>query len=75
MKVQLVARPYDNLHWKEYDEVLMQVINQEEGLTNLTIVTGMDFGYTCSTFILRLGIRSEIDAENKTFSIIENALV
>ena len=36
----IVGRPYDNLHWKEYDEILLKVINEEEGLTELPIVTG-----------------------------------
>ena len=71
----IVARPFDNLYWKEYDDILIQIINQEEGLTDLPIITGMDFGHTCPTFTLPLGVKSEIDIENKTFSIIENALL
>ncbi len=71
----LVGRPYDNLYQQEYDDILMQIINHEEGLTDLPIVTGMDFGHTCPTFTLPLGIKSEIDSDNKTFSIIENALL
>ncbi len=75
IKGLIVARPYDNLYWKEYDDILVQVLNQEEGLTDLPIVTGMDFGHTCPTFTLPLGIMAEINSENKTFSIIENALI
>lgn len=71
----IVARPFDNLHWKEYDDILIQVINKEEGLTDLPIITGMDFGHTCPTFTLPMGINAEIDSENKTFSIKENALL
>lgn len=74
IKGLIVARPFDHFFWKEYDDILMQVINQEEGLTDLPIITGMDFGHTCPTFTLPLGVKSEIDMENKTFSIIENAL-
>ncbi len=75
IKGLLVGRPYDNLYQQEYDDILMQIINHEEGLTDLPIVTGMDFGHTCPTFTLPLGIKSEIDSDNKTFSIIENALL
>lgn len=71
----IVARPYDNLHWKEYDDILLQVINQEQGLTNLPIISGMDFGHTCPTFTLPYGVKAQIDSENKTFSIIENAVL
>ncbi len=35
----------------------------------------MDFGHTCPTFTLPMGINAEIDSENKTFSIKENALL
>ena len=71
----ILGRPYDNLHWKEYDDILLKVIREEEGLNNLPIVTGMDFGHTCPTFTIPYGINAEIDSENKTFSIIESALV
>lgn len=69
----IVGRPYHNLYWKEYDDILLQVINHEEGLTNLPIVTGMDFGHTCPIFTLPYGVLAEIDSTNKTFSIVENA--
>jgi len=62
------------LYWKEYDDILLQVIVQEEGLMDLPIVTGMDFGHTCPTFTIPYGVQAEIDSDNKTFSIIENAL-
>ena len=70
----IVARPYDNLHWKEYDDIIMKVVKEEEGLNKLPIITGMDFGHTCPTFTIPYGIKSEIDCNKKTFSIIENAL-
>jgi len=70
----LVARPYDNLHWKEYDDILMKTIREEEGLVDLPIITGMDFGHTCPTFTLPYGIRAEIDCEGQTFSVLENAV-
>lgn len=70
----VVARPYDNLYWKKYDDILLQVINKEEGLTDLPIITGMDFGHTCPTFTIPYGVNAEINSVNKTFSIIENAL-
>ena len=71
----ILGRPYANKFWKEYDEVLLQIINQEEGLTDLPIITGMDFGHTCPTFTLPYGIEAEINPITKTFSIIENALI
>jgi len=70
----ILGRPYDNCYWKEYDEILLKVINQEEGLTDLSIITGMDFGHTCPSFTIPYGIKGEINSDDKTFSIIENAL-
>ena len=71
----LVARPYDNLYWQEYDALLLKTIREEEGLVDLPIITGMDFGHTCPTFTLPLGIQAEIDCEQQTFAIVENAVV
>lgn len=70
----LLGRPYDNLYWKEYDEILLQVVRDEEGLSELPIITGMDFGHTCPTFTFPYGARAEIDLEKKTFSILENGV-
>lgn len=71
----IMGRPYDNLYWKAYDDILLQVISQEEGLTNLPIITGMDFGHTCPTFTIPYGIKAQIDADKQTFSIVESALL
>jgi len=71
----ILARPSDNLYWKEYDDILLQIITEEEGLTDLPILTGMDFGHTCPTFTIPYGIKAEINPITKTFSIVENALV
>lgn len=70
----IVGRPYDNAFWNNYDDILLQVIRDEEGLNNLPIVSGMDFGHTSPSFTIPYGIKSEIDCNKKTFSIIENAL-
>ena len=58
----------------EYDQAILQVICDEQGLTELPIVTGMDFGHTSPMFVLPYGIQAEIDSENKRFSILENAV-
>ena len=70
----IVGRPYDDLYAKEYDDILLKVIKEEEGLDDLPIVTGMDFGHTCPTFSIPYGITSEIDCDKKSFKIIESAL-
>ncbi|KUF43394.1 peptidase S66 [Myroides marinus] len=69
----IVGRPYDNEFVQEYDDVILQVLN-EEGLYSLPVITQMDFGHTCPTFTLPYGRIAEIDCKNKTFSILENAV-
>lgn len=71
----IIGRPYDNKYVKEYEEALIQVINEEANLKDLPIITEMDFGHTCPTFTIPYGIKAEIDPIKKTFSIIENALI
>ena len=70
----LLARPYDNLHWKEYDEMLIKVIREEEGLEELPIITGMDFGHTDPVFTIPFGVKAEINCDKQTLAIIENAV-
>jgi len=71
LKGILVGRPYDNQFVKEYNEAIIQVIREEEGLRDLPIITEMDFGHTCPVFTLPLGILAEIDLGNKSFSLLE----
>lgn len=60
--------------FEEYDRAILQVIRDEEGLTNLPIVTNMDFGHTSPMFVIPYGLQAEIDCDNQRFSIIENAV-
>ena len=71
----LFARPYDKEErFPEYDEAILQVVRDEEGLADLPVITRMDFGHTSPVFVLPYGVRAEIDCENQRFSIIENAV-
>lgn len=58
----------------EYDQAILEVVNHEEGLTDLPIITNMDFGHTSPIFVLPYGVQAEIDSDNKRFSILENAV-
>lgn len=69
----IMGRPYDALYWDEYDEILLKIL-REEGLTDLTVVTGMDFGHTCPTFTLPLGTLAEINCAAKSFSLLESGV-
>lgn len=59
----------------DYDNVLLQVISEEEGLTDLPIIAGMDFGHTDPMFVLPYGAQAEIDCDHQRFAILENAVI
>jgi muramoyltetrapeptide carboxypeptidase LdcA involved in peptidoglycan recycling len=59
----------------EYDEAISQVIVKEEGLTELPIITRMDFGHTDPMFVLPYGVQAEIDCEPPRLTIIEGAVI
>lgn len=71
----ILGRPYDNQYWEEYDQILLQILREEQGLDKLAIVTGMDFGHTSPVFTIPYGINAEIDLSNKTFSLLESAVI
>ena len=74
----LVGRPGGQVppeKFGEYEEVILQVVAGEEGLTDLPIITRMDFGHTDPMFVLPYGIEAEIDCDRRQFAILEGAVV
>lgn len=57
-----------------YDDVLLQVVREEEGLNDLPLVTRLDFGHTDPMMLLPLGVMAQIDCEKQGFSILESAV-
>jgi len=55
----------------DYDNAILQVVAEEEGLTDLPIVTRMDFGHTDPMFVIPYGVRARIDSDNRTVSLLE----
>lgn len=73
----LFARPGGEISpdtFVNYDRAILQVVNEEQGLTDLPVVTNMDFGHTAPLFVLPYGVQAEIDCETKCFSLLENAV-
>jgi muramoyltetrapeptide carboxypeptidase LdcA involved in peptidoglycan recycling len=74
----LFAKPGGDIpvgRFDEYEEAILRVVVGEQGLTDLPIVTRMDFGHTDPMFVLPYGVEAEIDCEGERFSIVEGALV
>lgn len=70
----ILGRPYNNKFVEDYNNILLQVIREEQGNDQLSIITEMDFGHTCPTFTIPYGVVAEIDSEQKTFSILESGV-
>lgn len=69
----VVAKPADGL-FEETKRVLLRVIS-EEGLHNLPILFNLDCGHAAPMCVIPFGVMAEIDCENKTFSILESAVI
>jgi len=61
--------------FSKYDDAIFQVVAEEEGLSELPVVTRMDFGHTDPMFVLPYGVLAQIDCNNRRFEILENAVV
>ncbi len=57
----------------KYDDAILDVLG-EEGLTDMPVVTNMDFGHTDPMFVLPYGIAAEIDSDHQTLTLPENAV-
>ncbi|PSK87978.1 S66 family peptidase [Taibaiella chishuiensis] len=66
----ILGRPYDNLYALEYETELLKVLN-EEGLTDMPVITRMDFGHTAPVFTIPYGRLAEINCDQQSFSILE----
>jgi muramoyltetrapeptide carboxypeptidase LdcA involved in peptidoglycan recycling len=74
----LFARPGGHIspeRFEEYDKVLHQVVTEEECLSDLPVITHMDFGHTDPMFVLPYGVRAEIDCDQQKFTILESAVI
>ena len=63
-----LARPGGDIppeRFSEYDAAILQVVRVEEGLSDLPVVAGMDFGHTDPMFVLPYGVQAEIDCASK----------
>ncbi len=62
-------------HFSEYDQAILEICVEEEGLSELPIVTGMDFGHTYPMLVLPYGVELQIDCDRREIAITENAVV
>lgn len=70
----LIGRPGGGVEdLQQYDKAITAVVSGEFGLTDLAIISQMDFGHTDPMCVLPYGVQVEIDCEISRVSICEPA--
>jgi muramoyltetrapeptide carboxypeptidase LdcA involved in peptidoglycan recycling len=64
---------YTNNSQINYDDTLLKIVNKELWLTELSIITNMDFGHTDPMMVLLLWVTTQINHNRNEISIVENA--
>lgn len=68
------ARDYSNKEKKELEQKIVTIVSKEFGKTNLPIVANFDIGHTDPQLVLPLGVKAEMDCQNKKIKLIESWL-
>ncbi|MHB8710092.1 MAG: S66 peptidase family protein [Minisyncoccota bacterium] len=68
------ARDYSDEEKKELEEKIVSIVAKEFGKPNLPIVANFDVGHTDPQLVLPLGVKAEIDCENKKIKLAESWL-
>ncbi len=70
----IFGKPYEEAYYEEYNQAIKKVL-AEFGLEELPVLVNMSFGHTEPKFCLPYGVLAEINCENKSFSILEAAVL
>lgn len=68
------GKPYDEENYEGYNRAIRQVL-EEFRLEELPVLVNLSFGHTEPKFCLPYGALAEIDCEEKSFSILEEAVI
>ena len=74
----LLGRPgggVDPQTFNEYDDALRRTVRVEHGLSDMPIVTNMDFGHTDPMFVIPIGTKVRIDSAKREIAIDEAAVI
>jgi len=66
------ARDYTDKEKKKLEKNVIDVVSKEFNHPEVPIITNMDFGHTDPQLILPLGIKAEVDCQNKKFRLTES---
>ncbi len=68
----IVGKPQDEQYYEEYKASILKV-TAEEGLEQLPVLYNVNFGHARPIGVLPVGIRAEIDCENRKLTLLESA--
>ena len=74
----LLGRPgggVDPQTFSEYDDALCKTVREEHGLSDMPIVTNMDFGHTDPMFVIPMGMKVRINSVKQEITIDEAAVI
>lgn len=69
----IVGKPCMEKYYEEYKKAILDVVATEEGLINLPIFYNINIGHAIPNGIIPYGIHAELDCDNKTIRLLENA--
>ena len=58
----------------DYDAAILTAVRSELGLTDLPIVSGLDFGHTDPMLVLPYGVRARLDCVRQEFHLLESGV-
>ncbi len=70
----IVGRPQKGVYYEEYKEVY-RMIMKEYHCEDLPILYNASFGHNEPKFVMPYGVQAEINADEKTFTILESATI
>ncbi|MCG3419867.1 S66 family peptidase [Oceanobacillus jordanicus] len=70
----IFGKPQDETHYEAYKESIRLVL-KENGLEKMPVLYNLNFGHTEPKIVLPYGVKGEINCQQGTFSIVENAVV
>jgi muramoyltetrapeptide carboxypeptidase LdcA involved in peptidoglycan recycling len=69
----LIGKPCGGKYYEEYKDSVMQVVNREQGLTELPIFYNVNFGHAIPIGVIPYGIQTELDCSKRTITFLESA--
>lgn len=68
------ARDYSDEEKVKLEEKIVSIVAKEFGKPDMPVIANVDFGHTDPQIVLPLGVKAEIDCENKGFRLVESWL-